>query len=413
VIRSSGELTSGDPNANCADGLGPYTATCHELLSQVPTKLTTLNDGLSTLQFQNAVPNPSSPGTLIGGTQDNGTWLGNAGDTSWSQTIYGDGGVAAFDASNKNFMMNEFFTQATDVNFRGGDQTAWVIVSGPFFTSGEASAFYKPQIGDPNVSGTFFVGLQHAWRTTDFGGDQATLEANCPEFTVSAATPTCGDFKPLGDPGGIGGAGTPGDLTGAGYGTDRAGGVVAALARTSGDDSTLWAATATGRVYISKNADAADPGTVSFTRLDSLSTAAPQRFVSGIVVDPTNPNRAWITYTGYSANTPTTPGHVFQVDYDSTAGTATFTDIDNGSGPIGDLPVTGIARDDATGTLYVGTDFVVLADSPAADGSFDGNWKPAADGMPKVEVAGVTIDQSTRTLYAATHGRAIWSLSLK
>ncbi|HET7129766.1 MAG TPA: hypothetical protein VFJ93_11900 [Gaiellaceae bacterium] len=421
VIRSSGELGSGDPDANCADGFGPYTDTCHELLTQVPTKLTTLNDALSTLQFQNAVPNPTSDGTLIGGTQDNGTWLGKAGESAWNQTIYGDGGVAAFDASNSSWMMNEFFNQATDVNFRGGDPTAWVIVSGPFFKSKETAAFYKPQIGDPNISGTSFVGLQHVWRTQDFGGDQATLEANCPEFTVSAATPTCGDFKPLGDPGGVGGGWnvdpaknheTPGDLTGAGYGPDRLGGTVAALARTTGDDSTLWAATSTGRVFISTNADEADAGTVSFTRLDSLSTAAPQRFVSGIVVDPTDPNRAWVTYTGYSANTPDQPGHVFQVDYDGTAGTATWTDIDNGSGPLGDLPVTGIARDDATGTLYVGTDFAVLADTPAADGSFDGNWEPAADGMPQVEIAGVSIDPKTRTLYAATHGRAIWSLAL-
>ena len=421
VIRSSGQLTSGDPDTNCAQGFGAFTTTCEELLRQVPTKLTTLNAGLSTLQFQNAVPSPNSAGMLIGGTQDNGTWLGKAGDSAWNQTIYGDGGVAAFDASNPNWLMNEFFNQATDVNFRGGDPTAWVIVSGPFFTSKEAAAFYKPQIGDPTVSGTSFVGLQHVWRTTDFGGNQADLEANCPEFTVSAATPTCGDFKPLGDPSGVGGGWnvdpkknheTPGDLTGTGFGSDRLGGTVAALARAGGDDSTLWAATSTGRVFISTNANATDPGTVSFTRLDSLSTAAPQRFVSGIVVDPTNPDRAWVTYTGYNANTPSQPGHVFQVDYDANAGTATWTDIDNGTGPLGDLPVTGIARDDATGTLYVGTDFAVLADSPAADGSFDGNWQPAADGMPQVEVAGVSIDPKTRTLYAATHGRGIWSLAL-
>jgi len=421
VIRSSGQLTSGDPDTNCAQDFGAFTTTCEELLRQVPTKLTTLNAGLSTLQFQNAVPSPNSAGMLIGGTQDNGTWLGKAGDSAWNQTIYGDGGVAAFDASNPNWLMNEFFNQATDVNFRGGDPTAWVIVSGPFFTSKEAAAFYKPQIGDPTVSGTSFVGLQHVWRTTDFGGNQADLEANCPEFTVSAATPTCGDFKPLGDPSGVGGGWnvdpkknheTPGDLTGTGFGSDRLGGTVAALARAGGDDSTLWAATSTGRVFISTNANATDPGTVSFTRLDSLSTAAPQRFVSGIVVDPTNPDRAWVTYTGYNANTPSQPGHVFQVDYDANAGTATWTDIDNGTGPLGDLPVTGIARDDATGTLYVGTDFAVLADSPAADGSFDGNWQPAADGMPQVEVAGVSIDPKTRTLYAATHGRGIWSLAL-
>jgi hypothetical protein len=410
VIRSSGQLTSGDPDANCNPGFGPYTVTCHELLSQVPTKLTTLNAGLSTLQFQNAVPNPSSPGTLIGGTQDNGTWLGNAGDGAWNQTIYGDGGVAAFDASNKNVMMNEFYGPATDMNFRGGDPTAWVIVGAPFYISGETSAFYKPQIGDPNVSGTFFAGLQHLWRTTDSGGDQATLEANCPEFTVFADTAGCGDFKPLGDPSGTGGAGKAGDLTGAGYGADRAGGYVVAIARTTGDNSTLWAATATGRVFVSKNANAADPGTVSFTRIDNTSAAAPGRFVSGIVVDPTNPNRAWVTYTGYSANTPNQPGHVFQVDFNGR--TATWTDIDNGSGPLGDLPVTGIARDDSTGALYVGTDFSVLTDSPAANGSFDGNWQPAADGMPQVEIAGVNIDPNTGTLYAATHGRGIWSLDI-
>jgi hypothetical protein len=412
MIRSSGELTSGDPDNNCNPDFGPYTVTCHELLSQVPTKLTTLNAGLSTLQFQNAVPNPTSPGTLIGGTQDNGTWLGNAGDSQWNQTIYGDGGVAAFDASNRNFMMNEFYGQSADVNFRGGDPTAWVIVSGPFFVSGETSAFYKPQLGDPTVSGTMFSGLQHVWRTQDFGGDQGTLEANCPEFTVSAATPSCGDFKPLGDPSGTGGNAKAGDLTGAGYGADRAGGYVVAIARTSGDNSTLWAATATGRVFVTKNVDATDAGAVSFTRIDNTSAAAPGRFVSGIVVDPKNPNRAWVTYTGYNANTPGQPGHVFQVDYDPTAHTATFTDIDNGTGPIGDLPVTGIARDDSTGTLYVGTDFSVLADSPSSNGSFDGNWQPAADGMPQVEIAGVNIDQNTGTLYAASHGRGIWSLAI-
>ena len=209
------------------------------------------------------------------------------------------------------------------------------------------------------------------------------------------------------------GRGTSGDLTSALYGSDRTGGYVVAVARTKSDHSTLWAATATGRVFISQNANAALAKNVTYTRIDNTSSAAPNRFVSGIVIDPTNANRAWITYTGYNANTPTTPGHVFQVDYNPSTHTATWTDIDNGTGPIGDLPVTGIARDAVTGTLYVGTDFTVLADTPASNGSFDGNWRPAADGMPQVEVAGVTLDQKTRTLYAATHGRAIWSLSLK
>jgi hypothetical protein len=182
------------------------------------------------------------------------------------------------------------------------------------------------------------------------------------------------------------------------------------MARTTADRSTMWAATATGRVFVTKNVDAPNPGDVTFTRIDNATS--PNRFVSGITIDPKNANRAWITYTGYNANTPTTPGHVFQVDYNATTHTATWTDIDNGSGPIGDLPVTGIARDDATGTLYVSTDFTVLADKASPNGTYDGNWLPAANGLPLVEVAGVSIDPKSRTLYAATHGRAIWQLQL-
>jgi hypothetical protein len=397
VISSSGQVVD-DSASFCAWGsttTSSVNAACRNLHAAVPTALTTLNNGLSTLQFQNVVFNPHSPSTLIGGTQDNGTWLGTTGSGSWNQTIYGDGGIAAFDATNPSFAMNEFYGAGSDVNFRNGDPTAWVIVSGPLAQSHEATAFYKPQIGDPVVGGTFFQGGQSVWRTQDYGGNQAFLEANCQEFTVSFDNPSCGDLAPLG---------SPSDLTGPGYGASGQGGYVVSLTRATSDTGTLWAATATGRVFISKNADA-PAGSVAFTRLDSLSAAAPGRFVTAIVVDPANPNHAWITYSGYNANTPSTPGHVFDVVYDPNTSTATWTSLDGGTGPLGDLPVTGLARDNSTGTLYAATDFGVLAYK-------GGSWVPAAAGMPEVETTWVTINQSTHTLYAATHGRGIWSLSL-
>ena len=52
----------------------------------------------------------------------------------------------------------------------------------------------------------------------------------------------------------------------------------------------MWVATTTGRVFVSQNADAA-AGSVTFTRIDTAST--PGRFVSGVYVDPGNPNRAY------------------------------------------------------------------------------------------------------------------------
>ena len=417
VVRSSGQVTN-DGTAFCGaavtDGFistaSSYYAACVNMHTAVPTSLYTLNAGLSTLQFYNVVDNPNAPSQLMGGTQDNGTWLGTNNASSWNQTIYGDGGDAAFDnapGGNANYRLNEFYDQYTDGNFAGGDPTKWVILSGPFFSSGESSEFYKPQIGDPTNAGTFFVGLQSVWRTQDYGGNQAYLEANCPEFTTAGSQPNCGDFVALGGPGGPGSAS---DLTSSNYGATLAGGDVAALGRTPADSKTLWAATSTGRVFVSTNANAADSNSVAFTRIDTLASNAPGRFVTGITVDPSNPDKAWISYDGYNANTPSTPGHVFQVVYDPNSQTATWTDLDGNSSPqtdeLGDLPVTGIARDNATGMLYAATDFGVLVSSG------DGTWKPVAPGMPEVEVSSISIDPSTHTLYAATHGRGIWSLSL-
>jgi hypothetical protein len=129
--------------------------------------------------------------------------------------------------------------------------------------------------------------------------------------------------------------------------------------------------------------------------------------VSSIYVDPKNGNRAWISYSGYNFNTATTPGHVFEVTYNPIAGTATWTNLDGGLGPMGDLPVTDLVRDDVTGDLYASTDFGVMTlDSGST------TWRAAGAGLPNVEVAGLTIVPGARVLYAATHGRSAWKLTL-
>ena len=206
--------------------------------------------------------------------------------------------------------------------------------------------------------------------------------------------------------------GPPGrtDLTSSAYGADRLGGFVAAIERAKSDTGTLWVATGTGRVFISKNANV-PAGDVRYRRLDNLpsATAAPERFVSSIYIDPANPNHAWISYSGYSKLTPATKGHVFEVTYNAVTKDATWTDLDGGTGPMGDLPVTDLVRDDVTGDLYAATDFGVLK---LAGGNSANEWVVAGSGLPMVEVAGLTIVPSARVLYAATHGRSAWKLTL-
>ena len=398
LMRSSGAFADISSQCTTYRGLtGTDLALCQQLLSAVPTYLYNLNKGLSTLQFQSLSVAADNPKHLQGGTQDNGTFETTGSAVTWPQIIYGDGGQSGFNVANSAQRFNTFFANYTDANFQNGAPSKWVVISGPLFA--ESSLFYKPIIADPSVAGTIFVGLTSVWRTQDWGGNQATLEANCPEFTTAGNQPGCGDFVRIGD-------GVPSaSLTSSAWG-DRAGGNVAAVERTPSNTGTLWAATTTGRVFISSNADTT-AGSVHYTRLDSLALNDPNRFVSGIYVDPVNANHAWICYSSYSTLDPTAPGHVFSVTYDPIGGTATWTNLDGSGGTaFPDFPATDIVHD-SNGDLYVSNDWGVLR---RANGSSD--WVVAGSGLPMVEVAGLTIVPSARVLYAATHGRSAWKLTL-
>ena len=416
LMRSSGSYA--DISSQCATrGLtADRTTTCQRLLSAVPTVLTSLNAGLDTLQFQSLSVNPKQPTQeLLGGTQDNGTFRYAGSSVFWPQTIGGDGGQSGFNAVNPDIRFHTYFVQQVDINFQGTNPLGWDWISDPLFT-GEGAAFYIPIIADPRRSqaGTMFAGLQGVWRTRDNGGPKAALDQHCNRFHGDAKSVggtvvyTCGDWVELGSP--TGRTVPQGRLGNPFWGATRTGGTVAAIARSTRDTGTLWAATSVGRVFISNNADAvsdvagADASSVTYTRLDSLDPNSPGRFVSGISVDPVNPNHAWISYSGYSARTPSQPGHVFDVLYDPVAGTAVWTSLD---GSLGDIPITSLARDDETGDLYAANDFGVLR---LPEGS--STWQTAAPGLPQAEIPALTISTKARVLYAATHGRGAYVLQL-
>jgi len=393
--------TFDNASAQCAGrGLsGADLTDCQSWLSKVPHTISSLNDGLQTLQFQSLSLNPKKPKEILGGTQDNGTHA-TSNAKKWSVTIFGDGGQSGFNAANPKITMHTFFSPNGDVNFKGFKETGWDFMAGPLLASGEGASFYVPLMADPVVGGTWFVGLQHVWRTLDNAGSQAQLDSQCNEFTGTGPfDATCGDWEPIGD-----------DLSSTTFGMDKnpgSSGYVVALGRTASDHNTLWAGLRRGRVFVSKNADTANAASVTWDRIDDSTT--PERFVSGIAVDPANANHAYISFSGYDAYATaagTATGHVFDVLYDPGTHTATWTDI---SHDLGDQPITGIAFDSVKGDLYVSTDFGVDVLSPV---SSDTTWEPASTGLPTVAVWGLTIDTAHRVLYAATHGRSAWVLNL-
>ena len=263
-MRSSGEFV--DRSAWCDDpnrGLsGATLARCKQMLSRIPSELTSLNKGLSTLQFQSFSVSPHNVNIVQGGTQDNGTWETGGIANNGENTIIGDGGQSGFDAAIPGFRFNTFTgprqtrtsTAATSRVDRSG---------GPL---GQPAAFYSPVISDPVVSKTLFAGTQTVFRTKTAGLGSRTIaeaQAICNEWT-GTFTAQCGDWAELGSP----------RLTNVALGS-RAGGNMAAIERTTADSSSAWAATTTGRVFISKNV-AADPASaVTWTRIDDDSAATP------------------------------------------------------------------------------------------------------------------------------------------
>ncbi len=415
VVRNDGSFTN--ISNRCASDLG-NPAQCSTMLSRVPTRLYFLNRGLQTMQFYNIAVDPQAPlDRLIGGLQDNGTiWKSGTGDPRMWTTLFpcGDGTSASgFHPSRPAVLFASFQSNRYFINFRNGDLAWWVRMDDPIRTSGERESitqstgrqFITMDVARPD---TQFTAFQHVWRTQNNGGAQAALESSC-RFSGGTSSLICGDWLPLGVaypfPSGStpsSASRQPGDLTSGFYGGDRTGGLVVAAERTPADASTLWAATNKGRLFISKNADGPAAG-VSFTRLDTGGT--PERFVTRIFADRANPNVAIVSYSGFNALTPSTPGHIFRVVYNPSTGGASFTSLDF---DLGDLPINTIAYDDVTGDLYAATDFGPLVLRSGAT-----QWAVAGVGFPEALMVDLEIVPERRLLIAATHGLGIYYMTLR
>jgi hypothetical protein len=370
---------------------------------EVPEKLVFMNRGLKTMQLYNISAAQKGPlNHIIAGTQDNSTqWnVGTGNRKNWTQILpVGDGTSAnGFHRKNRNIIFGSYQSSHFFTNFESQPGLEnWLYTGGPItFSNERLYPNAEPGSGrqfmtfDPLVPDRQFTGYEHVWRTNNNGGDQSTLAANGCAMSGEWFKETCGDWEPIGD-----------YLTRKEFGGFRRGGVISAVERSAADAGTLWAATTLGRVFISHNADAA-ANSVQFQRLDT--SRSPTRFISGIAVDHENPNRAFISYSGFNGITPKRPGHVFEVVFDPATSMATFSRIDHN---LADMPVNHIVRDDLSGDLFAATDFGVLT-LPAGQAE----WEIAGNGLPAVLTPHLEIHPQARKLFAATHGLGGWYMDL-
>lgn len=118
--------------------------------------------------------------------------------------------------------------------------------------------------------------------------------------------------------------------------------------------------------------------------------------ISYIAVHPTNPQRLWVTMSGYNA---------FNKVQTSTDGGANWTPL-NGSLP--NLPVNCIVYQNGSNDgLYIGTDVGVFYRNNTMS-----DWVPFQNGLPNVIVNELEISYNNNRIWAATYGRGLWSSDL-
>ena len=129
------------------------------------------------------------------------------------------------------------------------------------------------------------------------------------------------------------------------------------------------------------------------------------------VVDAGDPSAGAVGYAalgGFDQNTPSTPGHVYQVTCQNNCTTYTWRNV---SGGLPNIPANAVAVNPLIpNQVYVGTDWgLYYTDDVSASTPV---WYRFEGGLPHVMIWDMAIDRGFSTLAIFTRGRGVWAWPL-
>ncbi|MBL7922740.1 MAG: T9SS type A sorting domain-containing protein [Bacteroidia bacterium] len=296
---------------------------------------TDLSDGLQIGQMYGFGQSTSNPSLLLQGWQDNGTNRYNGG---WQQVMGGDGMLCFIDWNNDQNMWGSQYEGSLNRSTNGG--ASWSPATGGI---NETGAWVTPWSQDPVTAGTIYSGFVNLWKSTNGGVSWTKISnfsnaSNMTTFTVSPA-----------------------------------------------DNQVIWVSKP-GGFYKTSN------GGATWSTISNV----PPGTITGIACHNSDPNKAWITYSGFNNS-----NKVFQTTDQGLSWT-------NLSGSIPNIPINCIAyENNSNDGLYIGTDVGAFYKDAGMS-----VWQPFSNGLPHVIVSQLSIHYASGKIRASTYGRGMWESGL-
>ncbi len=305
-----------------------------------------LNNNLTITQFYGIGVSPD--GTVVGGTQDNGTLVYKNDSENWTATFGGDGGFSAADPTDSNYLYGEYVYLQIHRSTNGGSSSSYIFDSR---METDGANFIAPFILDPNNENRLLGGAERLWQTTN-------------AKDASPAWSTIKDASPSNSP-------------------------ISAIAVASGNSDLIYVGHNDGSLYKTSDGTAATP-----TWQQVASVAMPGRYLMRVAIDPIDNDIVYASFGGYEST------NLWKT---SDAGTTWVLATGVAPNNIPPAPIRAIAiHPTQTNLLYVGTEVGIFSsDDAGVSWDFENNGP-----------ANVSVDElvwgAQDILYAATHGRGVF-----
>lgn len=309
---------------------------------------------LPVTQFYASTVDFLNPERKYGGTQDNGTLGTRQGGTDdWEMIYGGDGFHTLVDYTNSDIIYAEYQWGGLGKSYDGGFTFYWAKNG---IDEDDRTNWSTPFIMDIEDNNTLYFGTYRIYRTKD-GTDN--WEIISPDLT---------------------------------RGINGRQGTISCISSGVIDDTVrvIYAGTDDGKLSVTTN---------SGKEWKDVTGKLPLRYVTDVLTDKRDPSIAYVTLSGFNKNEDNP--HIFRT-------TDFGTDWKDISGNLPDVPINSVIIDyDQDSVLYVGGDAGVFYTT-----NLGRDWFVLGEGLPNSPVFDLNYHQPSKKLFAATHGRSMFEISI-